>query len=144
MPLPTRKSNETHDQFIRRSMEDPVMVREYPDAKQRRAVCEGQARVKTEALLSLISEPGAITIEAAAEDGQTADGRAKLPRFSMVAYTGGPMRIAGWWYPVVLDLAGLSIPSQHWPIRFGHEMQSDVGHTDAVEIEGGNCERDGQ
>ena len=33
----------------------------------------------------------------------------KLRRFSMVAYTGGPMRIAGWRYPVVVDLAGPAI-----------------------------------
>jgi len=38
------------------------------------------------------------------------DGKAPLPRFSMVAYTGGLMRIAGWRYPMVVDLAGLSIP----------------------------------
>ncbi len=55
----------------------------------------------------------------------------------MVAYTGGPMRIAGWRYPVVVDLAGMAIPSQNRPIRFGHDMQSGVGHTDAIEIEGG-------
>ena len=38
-----------------------------------------------------------------------------LPRFRMVAYTGGPMRVAGWRYPVIVDLAGLSIPSQNRP-----------------------------
>ena len=43
--------------------------------------------------LSFCSEPGALTIEASADAG--ADGKEKLPRFSMVAYTGGAMRIAG-------------------------------------------------
>lgn len=55
----------------------------------------------------------------------------------MVAYTGAPMRIAGWRYPVVLDLAGLTIPSQSRPIRFGHDPLSGVGHTDANHIEDG-------
>ena len=55
----------------------------------------------------------------------------------MVAYTGGPMRIAGWRYPVIVDLAGLAIPSQNRPIRFGHDMQSGVGHTDAIRVEDG-------
>ncbi len=68
----------------------------------------------------------------------TGDGKAPLPRFSMVAYTGGPMRIAGWRYPLVVDLAGLAIPSQSRPIRFGHDANSGVGHSDTIRVEGGN------
>lgn len=60
-----------------------------------------------------------------------------LPRFRMVAYTGEPMRIAGWRYPVILDLAGLAIPSQSRPIRFAHDALSGVGHTDSIRIDGG-------
>jgi len=60
-----------------------------------------------------------------------------LPRFRMVAYTGGPMRIAGWRYPVILDLAGLDFPSQSRPIRFGHDPLSGVGHTDAIRVDQG-------
>src|SRR5512140_1378357 len=66
-----------------------------------------------------------------------ADGKPRLPRFSMVAYTGGMMRIAGWRYPVVVDLAGLAIPSQSRPIRFGHDASSGVGHSDSINIAGG-------
>ena len=73
-----------------------------------------------------------IDIEAASGEGTPA-----LPRFRMVAYTGGAMRVAGWRYPVVLDLAGLSIPSQSRPIRFGHDPTAGVGHTDAINVEGG-------
>ena len=137
MPLPKRRTDESHQQFIDRCMKDPVMVQEFPDVNQRRAICEKQARVKTEGFLNLVSEPGAIKIEAAAADQQTDDGKPKLPRFSMVAYTGGPMRIAGWRYPVIVDLAGLAIPSQNRPIRFGHDMASGVGHTDAIRVEDG-------
>ncbi len=137
MPLPTRKSNETYDAFITRCMEDPTMVREYPDAAQRRAVCQRQANVKTEAFLNLVSEPGAVTIEATGDGDVSGDGKPRLPRFMMVAYTGGLMQIAGWRYPVVVDLAGLGIPSQNRPIRFGHDMASGVGHTDSIKIEDG-------
>jgi len=135
MPLPERKPGESHDEFIERCMGDPVMIEEFPDAAQRRVVCERQARVRAEAHLNLVCDPGSITIEAA-DEGQ-GDSRPKLPRFSMVAYTGGAMRIAGWRYPVIVDLAGLSIPSQSRPIRFGHDMASGVGHTDAIRIEDG-------
>jgi hypothetical protein len=91
---------------------------------------------QVQGLLNLLSEPVTLEIEAAEGDAP-ADGRARLPRFAMVAYTGGPMRIAGWRYPVVVDLAGLAIPSQSRPIRFGHDMQSGVGHTHAIRIEDG-------
>jgi len=70
----------------------------------------------------------------AAEGG---DGKPALPRFSMVAYTGGPMRIAAWRYPVIVDLAGLAIPSQSRPIRFGHDMTAGVGHTDSIRVTDG-------
>lgn len=91
--------------------------------------------------LSFVCDPGAIKIVALAEvEGDVeagADGMPRLPRFEMLAYTGGPMRIGGWRWPVIVDLAGLAIPSQSRPIRFGHDMQSGVGHTDAIHIDNG-------
>lgn len=90
-------------------------------------------------------EPGAprtLRLEAAAtihlEAAGTGEGATPLPRFRMVAYTGTPMRVAGWRHPVVLDLAGLSVPSQSRPIRFGHDPLAGVGHTDAVRVEDGH------
>ena len=139
MPLPTKNIDEPRDQFIARCMGDPTMVREFPDTAQRRAVCERQAKVRAEGFLNLVSEPGAFTIEAQADvgaEGQEPSSQ-KLPKFSMVAYTGGSMRISGWRYPVIVDLAGLGIPSQSRPIRFGHDPQSGVGHTDTIRIEDG-------
>jgi hypothetical protein len=60
-----------------------------------------------------------------------------LPRFQMLTYTGGPMRIAGWKHAMIIDLAGLSIPAQSRPIRFGHDPLSEVGHTDSIRVEQG-------
>jgi hypothetical protein len=137
VPLPEPNQGESRDQFIDRCMADPTTVREFPDAAQRRAVCEQQARAQAGATLQLLSEPGAICSEAAADLAAGESGKPKLPRFSMVAYTGGPMRIAGWRYPVIVDLAGLSIPSQSRPIRFGHDATAGVGHTDAIRVEAG-------
>ena len=73
-----------------------------------------------------------IEVEASGDGESTA-----LPRFQMVAYTGGAMRIAGWKFPVVIDLAGMSIPAQSRPIRFGHDPLSGVGHTDSIRVEQG-------
>ncbi len=80
-----------------------------------------------------------ITATAMLDIDASADGSASgvLPRFRMVAYTGGPMRIAGWRYPVIIDLVGLAIPSQSRPIRFGHDPLSGVGHTDTIRVEAG-------
>ncbi len=79
-----------------------------------------------------ITAAAQIDVEAAAGEGATA-----LPRFKMIAYTGGAMRVAAWRYPVILDLAGLNIPSQMRPIRFSHDPASGVGHTDTIRIEQG-------
>jgi len=78
-----------------------------------------------------------LTIEAASDDGQ------KLPRFHMVAYTGGVMRIRGFPHPVVVDLTGLQIPSQTVPIRLDHERRQGVGHTQQVAVENGRLVADG-
>jgi hypothetical protein len=87
---------------------------------------------------NIVCEASAIKIEKPVElEAGTDSTPAKLPRFEMLAYTGGPMRIQGWRWPVVVDLAGLGIPSQNRPIRFGHDMQSGVGHTDTIQIDNG-------
>jgi len=71
----------------------------------------------------------------AAGDAQSAN----LRRFSMVAYTGGPMMLAGWPHPVVVDLAGLQVAGgglKSRPILKDHNRSLIVGHTDAVKVEG--------
>ena len=42
MPLPKPHKEEEKDDFIDRCMGDEVMVEEYPDESQRRAICETQ------------------------------------------------------------------------------------------------------
>lgn len=96
-----------------------------------------EVKTHTAGPITLVSEPGALSIEAAANVGAgdgDGDGKPKLPRFSMIAYTGGPMRISGWRHPVIVDLAGLAILSQSRPIRFSHDMASGVGHTDGIRV----------
>lgn len=64
---------------------------------------------------------------------------ANLRRFSMVAYTGGPMVLAGWPHPVVVDLAGMQVAGggmKSRPILKDHNRSLIVGHTDAVKVEG--------
>jgi len=77
-----------------------------------------------------------LTIEAASDDKV-------VPKFSMVAYTGGPMKITGFTHPVVVDLEGLSIDRQNIPIRLDHNPKQGVGHTDRVVIENGQVMAEG-
>jgi hypothetical protein len=42
MPLPTKNAGEKRGKFITRCMSDPSVSKEFPDAKQRAAVCHSQ------------------------------------------------------------------------------------------------------
>lgn len=46
MPLPTPQSQEPRGKFMSRCMSDSVMAKEFPDAKQRAAVCYSQSQKK--------------------------------------------------------------------------------------------------
>ena len=78
-----------------------------------------------------------LTVEAG--DG----GEKQMPRFRMVAYTGGVMRIAGFPHPVVVDLEGLAIDRQDIPVRLDHNPRQGVGHTQRVVIENGQVIAEG-
>jgi len=139
MPLPKRYDGEPRAAFVRRCMEDDVMKREFPDSDQRLAVCQRQADVSATGHIDLVCDAGNITIEAAQAEG---DGES-IPRFTMVAYSGDAMRIEGWRFPVVVDFAGLMIPSQRRPVRFGHSMYAGVGHTERIAVENGRLVAEG-
>jgi hypothetical protein len=79
--------------------------------------------------MKMLTIPGEATITAAQSNG---DGPPSLPRFKMLAYTGAAMQLAGWKYPVVVSLAGLSVPRQTVPLRMNHSADLGVGHTDTI------------
>lgn len=54
MPIPDRHKNEDRQKFISRCMSDDVMKKDYPDSKQRVAICLGQTRQKNKS--SIIEE----------------------------------------------------------------------------------------
>ncbi len=83
-----------------------------------------------------------VVIEAAAT-GDAAGGEERLPRFSMVAYTGGAIRTMGFAYPVVVNLDGLAIPTQQRPVRFQHSALEGVGHTERIAVENGKLIAEG-
>ncbi len=81
-----------------------------------------------------IAGAGSVTINAA-EPTADANGKPKLPRFEGLAYTGAPMKPEFWWHPVIIDLDGVKIPSQHRPVLRQHDHQQIVGHTDKIDVD---------
>lgn len=77
----------------------------------------------------------AVQLEAAPAEGQPES----LRRFTMTAYTGGPMQLSGWRYPVVVDLQGLEVGKQRRPILLDHTHDVDfvMGQTDSVAVMNG-------
>lgn len=64
------------------------------------------------------------------------------PRFTMVAYTGVPMRV-GMELPVVVDLQGINTGSKSRPILKDHRTSLHVGHTTAIVNDGKSLKAEG-
>ena len=71
------------------------------------------------------------------EAAMPGDGQAVRPRrFHMDAYTGGAMVVAGWRFPVVIDLNGLTVRGGA-KAYLDHDRSARVGHIDGIQIEHG-------
>jgi hypothetical protein len=79
----------------------------------------------------ICDDAGSIHLQAAESPEE---GKAALRKFSMVAYTGGAMRLGGWPYPVVVDLAGMKVTRKSRPILKDHDRGSIVGHTNDIVV----------
>jgi hypothetical protein len=56
MPLPDKKPDEDKQKFVSRCMSDPKIKKEYPDSKQRVAVCMNQARGEDSSLVNMVHD----------------------------------------------------------------------------------------
>lgn len=56
MPIPQRKQNEDKQKYVSRCMGNETMKKEYPDSKQRVAICLGQTRKSKSSLLDNVLE----------------------------------------------------------------------------------------
>lgn len=61
-----------------------------------------------------------------------AEGETKPPGFEMQAYTGGQLDLPNYYYPVVVDLEGMTGPRRATPILRDHKIGQIVGHGRAV------------
>lgn len=71
-------------------------------------------------------------IDASSEAGfeliEAADGDSKPPGFQMNAYSGGLLDLPNYYYPVVVDLSGMTGPRRATPILRDHQIGQIVGH----------------
>lgn len=88
-------------------------------------------------MIRAMAKQGAILMEAVGVEWiQAADSEGDAPkpkRFSMTAYTGGPMQVSNYGPPVVIDLAGLTAKAPI-PILRDHDPSRVVGHADEVTV----------
>ena len=77
-------------------------------------------------------------LEAAANDNAGDSLENGLRRFSMTAYTGGKLLLAGFAFPVIVDLSGLKISAKSRPILRDHDSSRIVGHTETIEVNAGS------
>jgi hypothetical protein len=69
---------------------------------------------------------------AAIEMLEAAGEKSKLPTLSILAYTGGVIQPQAWSDRVIIDLAGLQIPTQQQPLRCNHSEEEGIGHTTSI------------
>lgn len=84
----------------------------------------GSARAAVRLNISAAAEPLEIR---AAEGGGS-------PTFAGTVYTGGSMRLEGFFEPVIVDLASFRVPRQDNPVLRDHDPSRIVGHTTEVEV----------
>ena len=77
-------------------------------------------------------------LEAAADENADDSSEKGLRRFSMTAYTGGKLLLAGFAFPVIVDLSGLKVSSKSRPILRDHDASRIVGHTESIEVNAGS------
>ncbi len=77
-----------------------------------------------------------------AKDGQSPKNR----RFSMTGYTGRPMRLGGWYSPVIVALDGLAIPSSSLPIYVNHQadIENLLGQASDISVKNGKLVAEGE
>lgn len=68
----------------------------------------------------------------------------QLRQFTMTAYIGGKLLLAGFAYPVVVDLSGLRVSAKSRPILRDHDSSRIVGHTEKIDVNAGSIRLSGR
>lgn len=98
----------------------------------------GQRSAQASAALAAVPENLAfeilaeeVSISAAVAEGED---EPKLPRFSMLAYSGGGLAVNGWQYPVYISLAGMATQRDQVTMLKDHVEEDPVGYADRADV----------
>ncbi len=64
------------------------------------------------------------------------DGKPRIRKFKMTAYSGGLLFLAEFPFPVVVNLQGLQIPKSSRPILRDHKLSQVIGHSESIAVRG--------
>lgn len=110
MPIPSKKDNEDKQKFVQRCMGDPAMKKDYPDNKQRVAVCLGQTKKSKASLLDQVLEILGFSLSYDCDECGSVE---------------------------ELTLSNLIIPSESDYVDFNDETEEyDISHLTAAEYQG--------
>ena len=113
MPIPSKKDNEDKQKFVQRCMSDEVMKKDYPDTKQRVAICLGQTKKSKSSLLDQVLEILGFSLSYECEGCEESDESEEL------------------------TLSNLIIPKTEDYVDFGETTEEyDVSHITAAEYQG--------
>ena len=79
-----------------------------------------------------VTIPETLNLKAALQIKAAKDG--DQPRFKLFANSGEPMRLDGFFDPVVIDLEGVTIDREPLPVIMEHDPAKRIGHTDRVMV----------
>src|SRR5262245_1527612 len=121
------------DKFTPAEAKDWLKKHDFSAADFEEATGEGKAAARAVDLaaehlppaLRLDTGQGVLELQAAAGDGTN-----RKRAFTATAYTGAAMRLDGFGHPVVVDLAGLAVPTKRFPTLRQHDPERIVGYTD--------------
>jgi len=125
---PYGKAGIAHLSALEEIATDPTAVRDIADAAKAcldtaRSMIADRAKASSCDLALNFSAP--VAIMASIDVG----GKPSTPTFSMVAYTGGPLRLTGWKFPVVVDMTGMEDTHKSRPALRDHNQGKVIGHT---------------
>jgi hypothetical protein len=138
------RAAEDEERQAEREKEEDEWAEEYDAETERLWKEEGKKKGKADAArqpTGFRAAGGAARITAA--DGPDADGKPQLGTFAGLAYSGVPMEPGGWYGCIVVDLAGVKVPSQHRPVLRQHDEEQIAGHTTKVTVTAAGIEVEG-
>lgn len=89
--------------------------------------------------------PAHISMEASLDIQAAKDGENSPPEFTLIANTGVPMQLAGFYDPVIIDIAGAKFSRKVTPVIADHDTGKRIGHsTRQVIIPAGSSKKIGK